>query len=202
MACRRRSGAKEIRASGKARRTQIGQLAGAGAEGGDVVDRAGRAIAAGASSSASRAVTASGMAMNGMRVSSRTKQAYGRRLRGSVDHLRRVVARAAARLREGGDQPGEADRPEVDPARLARGQLPVVTREVAPEVLAVELVAAVHRGRRKPGGSRPPCRPRAWRRGPAARRPRSSSGRGTGPDGRASGPRRRPDARGSACPAR
>ena len=68
--------------------------------------------------------------------------AQGRR----VDHLGRVVAGAPARHRERRDQTGEADGPEVHAARaVVRREMTVVTGEVATEVLAVELVAAIHR---------------------------------------------------------
>jgi hypothetical protein len=72
-------------------------------------------------------------------------------LRRRVDHLGQVVAGAAARLREGADQPREADAPKVDALLLfAVGELPVVAREVAAELFAIQLVASVHRRRHRP----------------------------------------------------
>ena len=65
-----------------------------------------------------------------------------------MDHLRRVVRRAAGGQRVGRDQPGEPDAPEVHLARLRLGrELLVVPTVVPAEVLAVELVRPVHRGR-------------------------------------------------------
>jgi hypothetical protein len=78
---------------------------------------------------------ASGIVMNGMRVS-------------GVDHLRRVVAGAAGGDRHGADQPRVPDGPEIhDVIGLVPGELAVVMGVVPAEVLAVELVAAVHGGR-------------------------------------------------------
>src|SRR5262249_19808845 len=65
-------------------------------------------------------------------------------LRGRVDHFRRIVARAPTWRREGGDQAWESDGAKVDAAPLADGKLAIVTREIAAEVLAIQLVAPVH----------------------------------------------------------
>ena len=68
-------------------------------------------------------------------------------LRRGVDHLGRVVGRAAGRHGDRGDQAREAHAPEVHAARELLGrELLVVPGVVVAELLAVELVAAVHRG--------------------------------------------------------
>ena len=70
-----------------------------------------------------------------------------------MDHLRSVVGGAAAGQGGGADEPGEADAAEVDAAaRRIRRQLPVVVGVIAPQMLAVELVAAIHGGGEVPLG--------------------------------------------------
>ena len=81
-----------------------------------------------------------------MRASGRDEARVGRAARRGVDHPGAEVARAARGRRVGRDEPGKANRAEVDArAGGARAELPGVEREVAADVLAVELVAAVHR---------------------------------------------------------
>jgi hypothetical protein len=67
--------------------------------------------------------------------------------RGGVNHLGREVARAPRGQRIRRNQPGKPDAPEIDAAdRRFRRELLVVAGVVVAEVLAVQLVAAVHRG--------------------------------------------------------
>ena len=65
-----------------------------------------------------------------------------------VDHLRREVGRAPRGHRGRGDQPRQADAAEIDLARQCLGgELLVIAGVVTAQVLAVELVATVHRRR-------------------------------------------------------
>ena len=65
-----------------------------------------------------------------------------------MKHLGAEVARAAGRHRVGGDEPREPQATKIEARRAGeRPELTEVLREVAAEVLAVELVAAVHRDR-------------------------------------------------------
>ena len=82
----------------------------------------------------------------------------GLALGGVVQHLRAVVAGAAAGHGEGADQAGEAQAAEIEHHRAVSGQLAVVLAVVDAQQLAVQLVAAVHRAR---GNSIPTRAPRA-----------------------------------------
>ena len=121
-----------ICASGNAAHDRVADLLGRRVERADVVRRPRQPLAR-RRASCSSASTPSGMAMNGMRVSGRTKQAYGSPLRRRVDHLRRVVRRAARRHRRPPRSvPGSArERKSTLPARALGGELLVVARVVA-----------------------------------------------------------------------
>jgi hypothetical protein len=85
------------------------------------------------------------MVVKGIRASGAHEAGVGLTLRRGVDHLRGVVAGAAGGHGVGGDDAWEADAAEVDGrGLLLRGEHLVVPGVVAPEVLGVELVAAVH----------------------------------------------------------
>jgi hypothetical protein len=84
------------------------------------------------------------MAMNGMLRLGPHEARVRLVLRRGVEHLGAEVTRPAAGHGVGRDEPGEAQRAKVHPRAGRRAHRAVVPGEVPPEVLAVELVAAVH----------------------------------------------------------
>ena len=146
MAWRLGSGWKVISAPGNASRVRWRRLARAGVEAGHVVGVRGQLLARGRLQPGQR-LDGVGHGHEGDARVLAHEAGVGLALGRVVQHLGRVVAGAAGGQREGADQAREADAAEVDVRAVGRGgELAVVLRVVAAQVLAVQLVAAVHRG--------------------------------------------------------
>jgi hypothetical protein len=122
-------------------------LGGRGGEGADVVDGPGQ-LFAGGRSELEKGVDGVGHRHEGDPGVGAHEAGVGLAGGGGVDHLGGEVRGPARRDGEGRDEAGEADRAEVDlPGERLGRELLVVAGVVAAELLAVELVAAVHRRR-------------------------------------------------------